>query len=103
MLVADFVRRYNTQLSYALPLQETVVRQVRSGLYCCLASSGHVVDRVRQRRNLMLVRTASRDREVAIRMALGSSRSQLFSLIRSEAPCSSSWVQPRGWRWRMRA
>jgi predicted permease len=35
--------------------------------------------------NLMMVRTANRDREVGIRMALGSSRGQLFLLVLNEA------------------
>jgi ABC-type antimicrobial peptide transport system permease subunit len=33
--------------------------------------------------NLMLVRTASRDREAGIRMALGSSRGELFRLAQA--------------------
>jgi putative ABC transport system permease protein len=86
-LVADFARQYHITLQPSLlPLHETVVRQARVGLLLLL---GVVVTMLVivciNVGNLMLVRTGSRDREVAIRMTLGSSRSQLFSLILTEA------------------
>jgi len=85
-LVADFVRQYHIQLRPSLlPLQDTVVRQARAGLYLLLGLVATMLVIVCVNvGNLTLVRAAGRDREVAIRMALGSSRSQLFSLILSE-------------------
>jgi predicted lysophospholipase L1 biosynthesis ABC-type transport system permease subunit len=86
-LVVDFTRQYHIRIQPALfPLQDMVVRDARAGLVLLL---GVIVTMLvivcANVGNLMLVRTASRDREVAIRMALGSSRWQLFSLVLTEA------------------
>jgi predicted permease len=85
--IADFVREFHIGVRPALfPLQETVTRRARAGLWLLLGTVGAVLLIVCVNiGNLMLVRTASRDREAGIRMALGSSRGELFRLVLSEA------------------
>src|SRR5262249_55560683 len=68
------------------PLQDTMTRGSRAGLWLLLGTVGAVLLIVCVNvGNLMLVRTAGRDREVGIRLALGSSRLQLFLLVLNEA------------------
>ncbi|HEY6344718.1 MAG TPA: ABC transporter permease [Bryobacteraceae bacterium] len=85
--IAEFVREFHIGLKPALfPLQETITRRARAGLWLLLGTVGAVLLIVCVNiGNLMLVRTASRDREAGIRMALGSSRAELFRLVLSEA------------------
>lgn len=86
-LIADFVRQYSLQTTpVLLPLQETTVRRARAGLLLLSGMIGVMLVIVCVNvGNLMLVRTASREREAALRMALGSSRRRLFLLILNEA------------------
>jgi predicted permease len=84
--IADFVRQFGIELKPALlPLQDTIVRDARDGLLLLfgIAITTLLIVCVNVG-NLMLVRTASRDREIGIRAALGSSRRQLFVLILTE-------------------
>ena len=85
--MAEFVREFHIGLKPALfPLQEIVTRGARTELWLLLGTVGAVLLIVCVNiGNLMLVRTASRDREAGIRMALGSSRGELFRLVLSEA------------------
>jgi predicted permease len=85
-LIADFVRRFGLELKpMLLPLQDTIVRDARDGLLLLfgIAITTLLIVCVNVG-NLMLVRTSSRDREIGIRAALGSSRRQLFVLILTE-------------------
>jgi predicted permease len=85
-LIADFVRTYGIEPKPALlPLQAAMIRDARAGLLLIFAIAVTTLLIVCMNvGNLILVRTASRDREVAIRLALGSSRGQLISLIVTE-------------------
>jgi len=85
--MSDFVHEFHIGLKPALfPLQEIVTRGARTGLWLLFGTVGTVLLIVCVNiGNLMLVRTASRDREAGIRMALGSSRGELFRLVLSEA------------------
>jgi len=86
-LIGDFVREFHIELKPSvLPLQSAVTRGIRPGLLLLLGTVAVVLLIVCINvGNLMLVRTASRDREVGIRLALGSSRSQLFTFVLTEA------------------
>jgi putative ABC transport system permease protein len=86
-IIADFVSQFHIELKPTiLPLRETVTRGARAGLWLLLGAVAAVLLTVCVNvGNLMLVRTASRDREVGIRLALGSSKSQLFALVLTEA------------------
>lgn len=86
-LTMEFVRRYNIGLKpVLLPLQDSVTRGARTSLWLLLGTVAAVLLIVCVNiGNLMLVRTASREREAGIRMALGSSRGELFRLVLSEA------------------
>ena len=69
-----------------LRLEDAMTRETRAGLWLLLATVGAVLLIVCLNvGNLMLVRTASRDREAGIRMALGASRGELFGLVVKEA------------------
>lgn len=85
--IAEFVRQYNIGLRPALfPLKDVVTRGVRGALWLLLGAIAAVLLIVCVNvGNLMLVRTAGRDREAGIRMALGSSRVELFRLVLTEA------------------
>ncbi len=86
-LIAEFVRQFDIQpRPMLLPLHDTVVRDARAGLLLlgAIALTTLLIVCVNVG-HLMLIRTASRDREVGIRMALGSSRGQLFGLVLTEA------------------
>lgn len=85
--ITEFVRQFHIGLRPALlPLQEVVTRSVRGALWLLLGAVAAVLLIVCVNiGNLMLVRTASRDREAGIRMALGSSRAELFRLVLTEA------------------
>lgn len=68
------------------PMQQTITGGAREELWLLLATVGAVLLIVCVNvGNLMLVRTASRDREAGIRMALGASRGELFGLVVKEA------------------
>ena len=86
-LIAELVRQYAIQTTpVLLPFQETTVRRTRAGLLLLGAMVVAMLVIVCVNiGNLMLVRTADREREVAVRMALGSSRLHLFLLILNEA------------------
>jgi predicted permease len=86
-LLADFVRQFNLETRTTLiPLQEQVTRNARSSLWLLLGTVGAVLLIVCVNvGNLMIVRTTSRYREAAVRMALGASRGQLFGLVLKEA------------------
>jgi len=86
-LIADFVREFHIELvPTLLPLKDTMVREARTGLLLLLGIVIAVLLIVCFNvGNLMLVRIAGRGREVGIRMALGSSRLQLFFLVLNEA------------------
>ncbi len=86
-LIAEFVRQFEIQPKPTLlPLHDTVVRDARAGLLLLggIALTTLLIVCVNVG-HLMLIRTASRDREVGIRLALGSSRRQLFGLVVTEA------------------
>jgi predicted permease len=85
--MSEFVREFHIGLKPALfPLQGIVIRHARTELWLLLGTVGAVLLIVCVNiGNLMLVRTASRDREAGIRLALGSSRGELFRLVLSEA------------------
>jgi putative ABC transport system permease protein len=86
-LIADFVRQYRIQPKPTLlPLGDTVTRDARPGLLLLfgIAATTLLIVCVNIG-NLILLRTASREREVGIRLALGSSQRQLFGLVIAEA------------------
>jgi putative ABC transport system permease protein len=85
--IDDLARESGMELRpLLLPLQETVTRNARVGLWLLLSTVGVLLVIVCVNvGTLMLERTASRYREVGIRMALGSSRAALFGLVMSEA------------------
>jgi putative ABC transport system permease protein len=86
-LIAELVREYRIELTPALlPLQETVIREAVLGVWLLHGIVAVVLLIVCVNvGTLMLARTASRQREVAIRMALGSDRARLFRLALSES------------------
>jgi putative ABC transport system permease protein len=85
--IADFERRYNIGLRPTLlPLREIMTPKSRTALWLLLGTVAAVLlIACVNVGNLMLVRTASRDREAGIRIALGSSRGELFRLVLCEA------------------
>ena len=86
-IIGEFVRQYKIQLKPALlPLHETMVRNARTGLLLLLAIVATMLLIVCVNvATFMLVRTAGRDREFAVRTALGSSRGRLFALVFNDA------------------
>ena len=86
-LIADYVKQFNIELKTALlPLHEVVTRGARAPLWLLLATGVAVWLMVCVNvANLVLVHTAGRDREAGIRMALGSSRSELFTPLVTKA------------------
>lgn len=86
-LLAEFRRQFRMETRIrVVPLDQQVTRGARSSLWMLLASVAAVllIGCVNVG-NLMLARTAGRHREAAIRMALGSTREQLFGLLLGEA------------------
>jgi putative ABC transport system permease protein len=85
-LLGDFVREFHLETRITLvSLQQQVTRNARAPLWLLLATVAAVLLIVCVNvGNLMVVRTGSRYREAGIRMALGSSRGQLFRLVLTE-------------------
>src|SRR5262249_8284227 len=81
------VRQYRIELTPdLLPLRDVIVRDARVGLVLLFGVALTTLLLVCVNvGNLMLVRSASRDREVGVRLALGSSRRRLFFLVMTEA------------------
>ena len=86
-LLADFVRQYKLQYRVGLtPLRQQMIRKDRGPLLLLLGAVSAVLLIVCVNiGNLMLVRTASRNREAGVRLALGASRLRLFGLVLTEA------------------
>ncbi|MEO7144276.1 MAG: ABC transporter permease [Bryobacteraceae bacterium] len=86
-LLSDMVRQFQLETTITLiPLRRQVTRDVRSSLWLLLGTVGAVLLIVCVNvGNLMLIRTTGRYREAAVRMALGATRAQLFSLVLKEA------------------
>ena len=85
-LIADFVRQFHVESKPGLtPMQAQVTGGVHSALWLLMGTVGAVLLIVCVNiGNLMLIRTAGRYREAGVRLALGASRGQLFSLILKE-------------------
>jgi predicted permease len=86
-LLAGFVRQYKLQTRIGLtPLAQEVIRNDRGLLLLLFAGVAAVLLIVCANiGNLMLVRTAGRYREAALRLALGVSRPRLFRIVLLEA------------------
>lgn len=85
--IADFARQFKFEMQARLvPFEQQVTAEARTGLWILFAAVGAVLLIVCVNLgNLMLVRTTSRYRDAAIRMALGASRSVLFAQVLKEA------------------
>ncbi len=86
-LLDGFVRQYNLETKVALvPLARQVTGASRSALWMLLAIVATLLLIVCVNvGNLMLVRTAGRYREAAVRIALGAGRARLFGMVLTEA------------------
>jgi predicted permease len=76
----------NDQRSFALaPVQQDMARNYKSALFALLGAVGLVLlIAAANISNLLLIRLSRRERELAVRLALGATRSNLFNLVLGE-------------------
>ena len=93
VIQAEIARRFESSgqavkwdlFGYLTPLQTQAVERAHAGLWLLLAAVGTVLlIACLNLGNLMLVRATARERDLAIRVALGASRDRIFTSILSE-------------------